>query len=138
MPLDVVAALRDAGIQPSAQRVAVARYVLGTGDHPSAEQVWARVRGDCPVLSRPTVYNTLNLLVEKGLVRRHVLAQGRVVFDPNVARHHHLIDQAGRIHDIPWDAVRVSRVEAIDGFDVQEYQVVMHGRRLARGRPRPR
>ena len=140
MPLDVVTALREAGIQPSAQRVAVARYVLETGEHPSADQVWARVRDGCPVLSRATVYNTLNLLVEKGLVRRHVLAQGRVVFDPNVGRHHHLIDQAGRIHDIPWDSVRVSRVEAIDGFEVQEYQVVMRGRRLGRGRPsaRPR
>jgi Fe2+ or Zn2+ uptake regulation protein len=140
VPLDVVTALREAGIQPSAQRVAVARYVLETGEHPSADQVWGRVRDACPVLSRATVYNTLNLLVEKGLVRRHVLAQGRVVFDPNLARHHHLIDDAGRIHDVPWDAVRVSRVEAIDGFDVQEYQVVMRGRRLGRGRSsaRPR
>jgi Fur family iron response transcriptional regulator len=134
VPLDVVAALRTAGIQLSAQRVAVARYVLDTDEHPSADQVWARVRDGCPVLSRATVYNTLNLLEAKGLVRRHVQAEGRVVFDPNVERHHHLIDESGRIHDIPWDTVRVSRVGAIDGFDVQEYQVVMRGRRLGRRR----
>ena len=135
MPVDVVATLREHGIQPSAQRVAVARYVLETDEHPSADQVWARVRDRCPVLSRATVYNTLNLLVARGLVRSHVLAEGRVVFDPNLARHHHLIDEAsGRIHDVPWDAVRVSRVDAIDGFQVREYQVVMRGRRTGRRR----
>jgi Fur family iron response transcriptional regulator len=138
MPLDVVAALRRHGIQPSAQRVAVARYVLDTGDHPSADQVWAKVRDCCPMLSRATVYNTLNLFVARGLLRSHVLAEGRVVFDPNVERHHHLIDEAtGRIHDVPWNAVRVSRVDAIDGFEVREYQVVMRGRRAGRARSRP-
>lgn len=140
MPIDVVETLRRRGIQPSAQRVAVARYVLETEEHPSADQVWARVRDACPMLSRATVYNTLNLLVAKGLVRSHALAGGRIVFDPNVERHHHLIDEAtGRIHDVPWDAVRVSRVDAIDGFEVREYQVVMRGRRTARraaARPR--
>lgn len=135
MPVDVVAKLREHGIQPSAQRVAVARYVLDTEEHPSADQVWARVRDCCPMLSRATVYNTLNLLVGKGLLRSHVLAEGRVVFDPKVERHHHLIDEvSGRIHDVPWDAVRVSRVEAIDGFEVREYQVVMRGRRAVRRR----
>jgi Fe2+ or Zn2+ uptake regulation protein len=135
MPLDVVATLREHGIQPSAQRVAVARYVLETDEHPSADRVWARVRDCCPVLSRATVYNTLNLFVAKGLIRSHVLAEGRVVFDPKVERHHHLIDEAsGRIHDVPWDAVRVSRVDAIDGFEVREYQVVMRGRRTGRKR----
>src|SRR5262245_3117267 len=135
MPLDVVDTLRRHGIQPSAQRVAVARYVLETDEHPSADQVWARVRDGCPMLSRATVYNTLNLFVAKGLVRSHVLAEGRVVFDPKTERHHHLIDEAsGRIHDIPWDAVSVSRVGALDGFEVREYQVVMRGRRTARRR----
>jgi len=133
MPTDVVDVLRRSGIQPSAQRVAVARYVLETDEHPSADQVWARVRDRCPMLSRATVYNTLNLLVARGLVRSHVLAEGRVVFDPKIDRHHHLIDEtSGRIHDVPWDALRVSRVDAIDGFEVREYQVVMRGRRSPR------
>jgi Fe2+ or Zn2+ uptake regulation protein len=90
------------------------------------------------MLSRATVYNTLHLLVAKGLVRRHVLAEGRVVFDPKTEGHHHFIDEAtGRIYDIPWNAVRVSRVEAIDGVDVREYQVVMRGRLKRRARSRP-
>jgi len=126
----VVDVLEQAGIQPSAQRVAVADYVLSTDDHPSAEQVWARVKERLPVLSRATVYNTLNLFVEKGLLRELVLAEGRVVFDPNVEPHHHFIDdETQHIVDIPWDALQVNHVDALRGFDVREYQVVLRGRR---------
>jgi Fe2+ or Zn2+ uptake regulation protein len=130
---DVVSLLRDHGIQPSAQRVAVARYVLETDDHPSAEQVFARVRASFPQISRATVYNTLNTLVEQGLLRELVLAEGRAVFDPNMASHHHFIDDAsGRIYDVPWEALRVQNTETLRGYDVREYSVVMRGRRSRR------
>ena len=127
---DVIARLEGHGIQPSAQRVAIARYVLATEDHPSAEQVWDRVRRELPVVSRATVYNTLNLFVAKGLLRELVLAEGKIVFDPNVGRHHHFIDEtSGRIYDVPLDALRVSDVDALPGFEVSDYQVVLRGRR---------
>lgn len=127
--------LRESGVQPSAQRVAVAEYVLHTDAHPSAEQVFSRVRKTFPMLSRATVYNTLNILVAKGLLRELVLAPGKVVFDPKTGAHHHFIDeQTGRIHDVPWEAVRVSRVDSLAGFDVHEYQVVMRGRASGPGR----
>lgn len=135
MKRDVVQLLREHGIQPSAQRIAVAEYVLETDEHPSADQVWARVGARVPMLSRATVYNTLNLFVEKGLLRQLVLAEGRVVFDPKLERHHHFIDdQTGRIHDIPWQALRVSDVDKLEGVDVREYQVVLRGRLTKRPR----
>ncbi len=128
-----MASLRAHGIQPSAQRVAVAQYVLGTEDHPSADRVFRRVRKGFPMVSRATVYNTLNLFVEKGLLRAFVLAPGKIVFDPNTESHHHFIDEAtGEILDVPWDAVSVSRLERLKGLDVHEYQVVMRGRKAAR------
>ena len=81
------------------------------------------------------MYNTLNLLVRKGLLRELVLAEGKVVFDPNLDRHHHFIDErTGAISDVPWDAVKVSRVESLPGLEVREYQVVMRGRRAASSR----
>src|SRR6185295_19406227 len=133
--MDVVKRLRDAGVQPSAQRVAVAKYALATHDHPSADDVFDRVRRGFPMISRATVYNTLNLFVEKGLLARHALAEGKVVFDCVTAPHHHFIDDdTGRIHDVPWDALAVSRVDRLAGFDVREYQVVLRGRKT--GTPR--
>jgi Fe2+ or Zn2+ uptake regulation protein len=122
--------LRAAGIQPSAQRLALAEYLLSTEAHPSADQVWTEVRARVPMISRATVYNTLNLFVKKGLLRELQLAEGRVVFDPNMGPHHHFIDEStGRIHDVPWDALEVRRVEALRGLEVREYQVVLRGRR---------
>jgi Fe2+ or Zn2+ uptake regulation protein len=130
---DVVTSLRAHGIQPSAQRVAVAQYALATADHPSADEVFHRVKKGFPMISRATVYNTLNLLVKKGLLRAFVLAPGGIVFDPKTESHHHFIDEAtGEIVDVPWDAVAVSRLERLKGFDIHEYQVVMRGRKLSR------
>jgi Fe2+ or Zn2+ uptake regulation protein len=130
MPSGAVEVLEQLGIQPSAQRVAVAEYVLGTEEHPSAEQVWARVKERFPMLSRATVYNTLNLFVEKGLLRELVIAEGKVVFDPNLTPHHHFIDDETQgIVDVAWDALQVKHIDALRGFDVREYQVVMRGRR---------
>jgi Fe2+ or Zn2+ uptake regulation protein len=135
----VMELLESRGIQPSAQRVAVAEFALRTTDHPSADVVWAKVREGFPLVSRATVYNTLNLLVAKGLLRPLVLAEGKVVFDPNVAPHHHFIDEtSGTIHDVPWDAVSISRLEPPREFEVREYQVVMRGKRRHPARLRKR
>jgi Fe2+ or Zn2+ uptake regulation protein len=122
--------LERAGVRPSAQRVAIAAYVLATEDHPTADQVWQRVRADFPMVSRATVYNTLQLFTEVGLVKQLVLAEGSVVFDPNVAPHHHFVDdQTGVIEDIPWQALAVDKVDQLRGLDVRDYMVVVRGTR---------
>lgn len=135
MKLDVTHILEEHGIQPTAQRVAVAEYVLHTTEHPSADTVWAGVQVVFPTISRATVYNTLNLFVEKGLLRELHLAPDSVLFDPNTNHHHHLIDEVtGVIYDIPWEQVEVSHEKPIPNFEVTDYQVVMRGRRRqARG-----
>jgi Fur family iron response transcriptional regulator len=131
---DVIELLRGHAIQPSPQRVAVAEYALTTEDHPSADEVFARVRKGFPLLSRATVYNTLNLFVDKGLLQALVLAEGRVVFDPKTDRHHHFIDDdTGAIHDVPWELLQVKKVEELHGFDVRQYQVVLRGRKVGGG-----
>ncbi len=113
------------GIQPTPQRIAVAEYVLNTVDHPTADEVWMNVRDRCP-----TVYNTLNLFAEKGLLRTQPLREGVVVFDPHVTPHHHFIDEeTGKVLDIPWDAVKVTGEKTLRGLEVREYQVVLRGRR---------
>ncbi|HKO53413.1 MAG TPA: transcriptional repressor [Polyangiaceae bacterium] len=130
---ETLKALTEHGIQPSAQRMAVADYVLYTTEHPSADQVWAEVKRSFPMLSRATVYNTLNLFTEKGLLRELVLAEGKVVFDPKLDPHHHFLDEeTGEIVDVPWSALDVRRVHSLSGFDVREYQVVMRGKKSAR------
>lgn len=122
--------LRRHGIQATPQRIAVAEYMVATKSHPSADEVWEQVRRRCPTLSRATVYNTLNVFVEAGLIRTQVLKEGVVVFEPRMDAHHHFIDEeTGQIYDIPWEALRVSGEKALCEFDVREYQVILRGRK---------
>lgn len=133
MKPDDTRTLQEHGIQPSAHRVAVAAYVLHTTEHPSADRVWASVRKKFPMISRATVYNTLNLFVEKGLLRELHLAPDSVLFDPKTDRHHHFIDEAsGRIHDIDWNQLEVIHTKPLPGFEIRDYQVVLRGARRRR------
>jgi len=131
--MDLKAAIELLGrhdIRPSAQRLAIARFVLETEAHPSADQVWQRVKVQFPMVSRATVYNTLNLFVAKGLLQELTLAPGFTVYDPKTDPHHHFLDDAtGAIHDVPWDALDVSRIEGLRDYEVRDYSVVLRGRR---------
>src|SRR5688572_25862381 len=112
MRTDLIQLLRQHGIRPSAQRVAIAEVVLAPEDHPGADQVLAAVQSRMPVVSRATVYNTLRVLVEKGLLRELVLADGKRIYDPKVERHHHFVDdRTGAVQDVPWEALEVARID---------------------------
>lgn len=135
---DLIVTLRARGIQPTPQRLAVAKYVLDTRSHLTAEEVWERVLPLCPTLSRATVYNTLNLMAEKGLVRVQQLGNGGAVFDAHVERHHHLVDEdSGNVIDLPWEALSVTGLERLDEYEISECHVVLRGRRKARSEPSP-
>lgn len=126
---DLIARLEQHEVRPSAQRLAIAGYVLATTDHPTADEVWRQVREHFPMVSRATVYNTLQLFTEKGLLRQLAL-EGSTVYDPNVAPHHHFIDEdSGAVEDIPWNALSVHDVDRLQGIDVRDYMVIVRGRR---------
>jgi Fe2+ or Zn2+ uptake regulation protein len=128
-----IALLRQHGIRPTPQRLAVAQAALAGKGHPSAEDVLGRVRRRHPTVSRATVYNTLNLFVEKGLLKQQWLTEGNAVFDAEVHPHHHFIDnQTGEICDVPWEFLRVTGEKSLREFEVTEVQVVLRGRRRKR------
>ncbi len=127
---DAISILRHCGIQPTPQRIAVVEYVLKSKTHPSADHVLSYARKKCPTVSRATVYNTLNLLVEKGLLGMQTIKEGAVVFDPNIEKHHHFVDtDTGDVYDIPWDQLEVKGKEKLKDFEITEFQVIMRGRR---------
>ena len=131
--MDIITALEARGIHPSSQRVAVAEYVLHTDQHPTADEVHRAVKKRCPDISRATIYNTLNILVEKGLLHQLTLDDGKTVFDPKTDKHHHFIDEeTGVIHDIPWEAFGVDKKAELSQFEVRAYQVVLRGKHLGR------
>jgi len=130
---EAISILRQCDIQPTPQRIAVVEYVLRSKTHPSADDVLSYARKKCPTVSRATVYNTLNLLVEKGLLGMQTIKEGAVVFDPNIEKHHHFVDNdTGDIYDIPWDQLEVRGKEKLKDFEIIEFQVIMRGRRKKR------
>jgi Fe2+ or Zn2+ uptake regulation protein len=131
---DAISILRQCDIQPTPQRIAVVECVLNTKSHPTADDVLISARRKCPTVSRATVYNTLNLLVEKGLIGMQTIREGAVVFDPNVEKHHHFIDDdTGDIYDIPWDQLEIRGKEKLKDFEISEFQVILRGRRKKKG-----
>lgn len=130
---DAISILRQCKIQPTPQRIAVVECVMTSKTHPTADEVVVAARKTCPTVSRATVYNTLNLLVEKGLIGMQTIREGAVVFDPNVRKHHHFIDEeTGEIHDIPWDQLEVKGKEKLKKFEISEFQVILRGRRKSK------
>ena len=86
---DVVSQLRQHGIFPTGQRLAVARALLTRHQHVTADQLQAKLRDNGEQVSKATVYNTLNLFADKGLIREIVVDPAHVYFDSNSTPHHH-------------------------------------------------
>jgi Fur family peroxide stress response transcriptional regulator len=82
---------RDKGIKLTHQRMEIFREVAQTADHPDADQVFQRVRDRLPTVSLDTVYRTLWLLNNLGLVVTLGSSRERTRFDANLDRHHHFV-----------------------------------------------
>ena len=104
-------ALHAGGHRVTIPRLVVHRHVRRATNHLTPEAVHSELAGKLPSLSPATIYATLELLDELGLVRRVSTPRGGTVYDPRVDDHHHLICRnCGRVQD--FDAsVRVAAAE---------------------------
>jgi Fur family peroxide stress response transcriptional regulator len=134
---------RQSGIRATHQRREIFREVAGTDEHPDAETIYKRVRKRMPTVSLDTVYRTLSLLEEKGLLRRLELFSGRTRFDANTQPHHHFIcTQCGLVRDFTSERMDALAppAEALPWGDVRSVNVQLRGicsGCLAKGRRRP-
>ena len=127
-PQEIETRLKDAGIQPTAQRIAICRYVLCEADHPTAEQVkdWADL--NFSKISLATVYNTLNTLVGAGIPKELRLPHSEsVIYDDRVTDHYHFLDEkTGKLIDVMPDEVDVvPRLKR--GLKVKSIEVLLKG-----------
>ena len=107
----IAARLSAGGIQPTPQRVKVAAMLLAEPQHLTADQILARLRAAGERVSKATVYNTLNLLAEKGVVRQLAADGQRTWFDSNVSPHFHFQDvETGALSDIAPPEVQFERL----------------------------
>lgn len=100
--------LRTHGITPTHQRIEIALVLFEKRWHPSADQILAAVNVRYAETSKATVYNTLKLFLDKGLVRELIVDPNKVFYDSNTSVHHHFYDVvSGEITDIAAAGVRV-------------------------------
>lgn len=105
---DIPDLLRAHGITPTHQRTEIAFVLFSLQEHLSADQVLAAVNVRHSETSKATVYNTLNLFVEKGLIREVIADPNKVFYDPNTTPHHHVYDVVnGTLTDIDAASVRI-------------------------------
>lgn len=100
--------LVEHGVQPTSQRVEIAKLILSAPQHVSAEQIMTSIRQSGSRISKATVYNTLNLFCERGLLRTVDVDPVRQFYDSRIEPHHHFFNiDTGELIDIPHDAIQL-------------------------------
>lgn len=123
--------LADSGLRSTPQREVVYNVLLKKRDHPTADEVFARVKADLPTISLATVYNCLETLVQCDLVRAVNFERGPTRYCPNLAPHAHFHDeQTGKTHDIDLPPELLDRVNSIlpRGFDAKSIDIIFRGK----------
>ena len=113
--------LRANGINPTHQRIEIAHALFSRCEHLSADQVMAIVNERHSETSKATVYNTLNLFLEKKLIREVIVNPNKVFYDPNTLPHYHMYDvESGKLTDIDAADIRVSGLPSLPAGMVTE------------------
>jgi Fur family iron response transcriptional regulator len=106
---DVIDLLREHGISHTTQRVEIGLVLFSRATHMSAEELFELVNAESPQVSKATVYNTLGLFVEQGMIREVIADPTKVFYDPNTSPHHHFYDvTTGKLTDIDGTDVQIS------------------------------
>jgi Fur family peroxide stress response transcriptional regulator len=104
---------RDLGLKLTHQRLEILRELAAAKDHPSAEDVYKRVKPRIPPISFDTVYRTLALFERSGVIARVHHLDDRTRYDPNTSKHHYMVCiQCKKIQDFSWPA--------LDGMEVPQ------------------
>jgi len=117
--------LRQHGINPTHQRIEIAYALFSQHEHLCADQVMAIVNARHSETSKATVYNTLNLFLEKKMIREVIVDPSKVFYDPNTHPHHHFFNVAtGELTDIDGENIELTGLPQLppglvsEGIDV--------------------
>src|SRR3954451_430030 len=123
-------ALRSRGLRVTPQRVLINRALRELDRHVTADEVLGAVAERLPNASLPTVYATLDLLEEMGMVRRVAARSGAALYDPRTDVHQHVVCRGcGRVEDldVPVDSARALRAARRRGFRPDDAELVVSG-----------
>lgn len=122
--------LADSGLRSTPQREVIYSILLKKRDHPTADEVYARVKTELPTISLATVYNCLETLVSCNLVRAVNFDREPTRYCPNLRPHAHFHDdEAGSTYDIDLPPDLLERVKAIlpPGYNASSIEISFRG-----------
>jgi len=125
-----LADLKSRGIRLTPQRQVILQFLKETDEHPTAEQVYQKIGEQFPGISLATVYNTLNMLKELGVIREMSYGDMSSRYDGNDAEHAHLVcESCNHVIDIPCPPEEAVRTDAVNeaGFQVHSYRLEFYG-----------
>ena len=132
MEIDLLKKCNDAGIRMTAQRSLIIETLIGSDDHPDADQVYRRAVERDEAISLPTVYRTLNLLDDAGIIKKINMNDGKARFESVREDHDHLIDaDNGHIHEF-YNRELKKILESIAenmGYEVIDHRIEIVGRK---------
>src|SRR5690242_14442629 len=131
LPEPLAQRLANSGLRATPQREVVYNVLLKKRDHPTADEVYARVRTELPSISLATVYNCLETLVQCNLVRSVNFERGPTRYCPNLRPHAHFHDeQTGKTHDIDLPPALLDQVKSIlpTGYDPSSVEIIFRGK----------
>jgi Fur family transcriptional regulator, iron response regulator len=124
--------VRDAGLRPTRQRIALAELLFAKGDrHLSAEELHEEALAAGVPVSLATVYNSLHQFTEAGLLRILAVEGSKTYFDTNISDHHHFfIEGENKVFDIVAAPVKVTDLpEPPEGMEIVNVDIVVRLRR---------
>ena len=123
--------LAQAGLRSTRQREVVYNAILSKRDHPTADEIFARVKQNMPTISLATVYNCLDTLVHCDLVKQVHLERESTRYCPNLSEHAHFHDNdTGEIFDIQLDAETLEKLSKLlpENFEPSSIDITFRGK----------
>ncbi len=123
--------LKRKGINPSYQRMKIFEYLQANKSHPTVDMIYKDLSSEIPTLSKTTIYNTLKLFAEKGMINCLLIEGNELRFDPNTSPHGHFFCvKCGSIYDVQLDGDYIEKIKIApseEGHKVTEMQITFRG-----------
>ena len=122
----IIGFFREKGLKITSQRLAICNFILSRKDHPTAEKIYQELRNEYPTISLGTIYKTLHLLKDLGLIQELGFNEGSVRYDPDMELHINMVcSKCGIISDY-----KAEKVEKLWNSIISDIRIKPKGQRI--------
>jgi Fe2+ or Zn2+ uptake regulation protein len=119
--------LKSHGVKPSYQRIRIFDYLIKKRDHPTVDKIYRALVPKIPTLSKTTVYNTLNIFIEKKIARIVIIEENETRYDADTSIHGHFkCETCNKVYDLEIDESKIE-IPELDQHQVNEHHFDFKG-----------